>query len=40
MNTLATSRAGRCVLHLLAAFGDHEFRWHIAGIFREFHWSK
>jgi hypothetical protein len=31
----AGCRAGRILLHLLCACGDHQFRWHLAGISRE-----
>jgi hypothetical protein len=27
--------AGRVLLHLLCACGDHQFRWHLQGIARE-----
>lgn len=37
MTHLASTRLGRCVLHLLAMAGDHEVRFHAAGIRREFH---
>ena len=36
MLTLARFSAGRVVLHLLAMLGDREFRFHAAGILREF----
>jgi len=39
MARLATSRAGRVLLHLLAFIGDHDFTFHRAGISREFHRS-
>lgn len=35
MTALATTRAGRVLLHLLALFGDLEYRTHAAGIKRE-----
>jgi hypothetical protein len=31
----AGGRAGRVLLHLLCACGDHQFRWHLHGIARE-----
>jgi hypothetical protein len=31
----AGSRAGRVLLHLLCACGDHQFKWHLHGIVRE-----
>ena len=35
MARLATSRAGRVLLHLMALAGDHALRFHMAGIGRE-----
>jgi hypothetical protein len=34
--TLASSAAGRVVLHLVCAKRDHHFRWHWQGVLREF----
>jgi hypothetical protein len=34
--TLASSAAGRIVLHLVCAKRDHHFRWHWQGVLREF----
>jgi hypothetical protein len=31
----AQGRAGRVLLHLLCACGDHQVRWHLQGIARE-----
>ena len=31
----AEGRAGRVLLHLLCACGDHQVRWHLHGIARE-----
>ena len=31
----AGSRAGRVLLHLLCACGDHQIKWHLGGIVRE-----
>lgn len=39
MGRLATTRAGRVLLHLLAMASDHAFAHHCAGIRREFHRS-
>jgi len=33
---LASSAAGRVVLHLLCARRDHHYRWHWQGVRREF----
>jgi hypothetical protein len=35
MTPLTSTRTGRIVLHLMAAVGDHQIRWHWAGILRE-----
>jgi hypothetical protein len=35
VTALASSRLGRVLLHLLALFGDLEYRTHAAGIKRE-----
>jgi len=35
----AGSRAGRVLLHLLCACGNHQFRWHLGGIVRELGWQ-
>ena len=35
MNMFAMTRPGRVVLHVIAMFGDHQWRWHLAGIRRE-----
>lgn len=32
----AQGRAGRVLLHLMCACGDHQVRWHLQGIAREF----
>ena len=32
----ANGRAGRVLLHVLCACGDHQVRWHLQGIAREF----
>jgi len=32
----ASSRAGRVLLHLVCAIGDHQVIWHFRGIAREF----
>jgi hypothetical protein len=37
MTTLATTRAGRVLLHVLAMCADRAFRFHFAGIARELH---
>jgi len=34
---LAKSRFGRMVLHLICLAHDGQWRWHWAGIWREFH---
>ena len=36
MLTLARFSAGRVLLHLVAMLGDQAFRFHAAGILREF----
>lgn len=36
MTDLTTTRPGRVLLHLAAMVGDHQIRWHWAGICREF----
>jgi hypothetical protein len=36
MLTLAQYSTGRMLLHLIAMAGDHSFRFHFAGIGREF----
>jgi hypothetical protein len=42
MLTLAQFAPGRMLLHVIAMIGDHSFRFHLAGIGREFaglvHW--
>lgn len=35
MTALASYRFGRIALHVLAALGDHAWRFHAAGIARE-----
>lgn len=40
MARLATSRAGRVLLHLLALAVDHDYAFHRAGIRREFNRSE
>jgi hypothetical protein len=35
MNSFASTRTGRVVLHMIAMLGDHQWRWHLAGIRRE-----
>lgn len=37
MNLIANYRAGRVFLHIVAAIGDHQIRFHLAGIAREIH---
>lgn len=32
---IANYRLGRIVLHLIAAKGDRQIRWHLSGIVRE-----
>lgn len=32
----AGSRAGRVLLHLACSCADHQFKWHLHGIVREF----
>jgi len=35
MNVVANYRFGRICLHIAAFMGDHQFKWHLAGIRRE-----
>lgn len=35
MNHLSNSHTGRCVLHILVMFADHEWKWHLRGVWRE-----
>jgi hypothetical protein len=38
--TLVKTRTGRMVLHLCAACRDLQWRWHMAGVLREFGSSR
>jgi hypothetical protein len=35
MKAAANYRLGRICLHIVAFIGDHQFKWHLAGIRRE-----
>lgn len=35
MSSLASTRAGRIALHVIAMIGDRAYQWHWAGIRRE-----
>jgi hypothetical protein len=37
---LATSSAGRIVLHLACAWRDHRYQWHWQGMAREMAWAQ
>jgi len=39
MNVVANCRFGRICLHIAALIGDHQFKWHLAGIRREMYRS-
>lgn len=37
MAALASTRCGRILLHVIAMIADRAYRFHLAGIVREFH---